>query len=300
MHVNGAIYAIAYIKNPNILTIRTVEINSDGSITTVPAKYIDELEIESDSTDDPNIIHISGDIYAVTYSRKNENYGELASFEIDSTGQISDNIIDILRFDDYKCADSNIIHHADDIYLIAYTSTVPHVGYVVSVEIQPDGNISDTVKTYFTYAQDQGYEPNMIHIDGNVYAIVFRGWSPHTGNLGTINPYKVDDPANGGIVKSGVFSVYSNSTRIFGTINGITLSNPISSEWMHIVLTYDGSEIKLYLNGVLVNSTLYSGALNTNSNDIRLGYIYRGYLDEIYIYENSLSDSEILDIYNKY
>jgi hypothetical protein len=69
---------------------------------------------------------------------------------------------------------------------------------------------------------------------------------------------------------------------------------------MHVVLTYDGMEIKLYLDGVLVNSTLKSGTLNTNSNDIRLGYLYHGYIDEVYIYENSLSNSEILDIYNKY
>lgn len=300
IHVNGDIFAIAYIKNPNQVTVRTVEILSDGTITSVPANYIDELIIENDGTDDPNIIHVIGSVYAVIYSVDNSNSGDIATFVIENNGMISNNIIDSFRFEENKCDDPNIIHHGDDVYLVAYTSNLPHVGYVISLHIQPDGNITDSISPYYIYSEDQGYEPQMIHIDGNVYAIVYRGWSPHTGHLGTINPYKLDDPINNGIVKSGVFSIYSNATRIFGTINDAILSNPISSGWMHVVLTYDGMEIKLYLDGVLANSTPKPGTLNTNSNDIRLGYLYHGYIDEVYIYENSLSNSEILDIYNKY
>ena len=298
IHVNGDIFAIAYIKNPNKVTIRTVAIQFDGTITTISANYIDELIVETDSTDDPNIIHVNGSVYAVTYSRHLENFGEIATFDIDNNGFISDTTIDAFRFEEYKCADSNIIHHGDDIYLVAYTSTTPHVGFVISLHIQADGNITETISPYYIYSEDQGYEPHIIRVNGNVYAIVYRGWSPHTGHLGTINPYESMDPSNSGVVKRGAYGIYANLTHAFGTINDQTISANISSGWNHIVLTYDGSFMRLYSNAVEIASQPYTGEINRNSNNLLFGSIFIGKIDEVAIYDGVLSPAEILTHYN--
>ena len=297
IHVNGDIFAIAYIKNPTRVTIRTVEINSDGLITTVPASYIDELIVENDGADDPNIIHVNGSIFAVSYSVKNSNYGDVSTFDIDNTGIISDTTIDQFRFEEEKCEDSNMIHHGGNVYLIAFTSTTPHTGYVKSLHIELDGNILESISPYYTYSEDQGYEPHIIRINGEVYAIVFRGWSPHTGHLGTINPYDAMDPSNSGIVKQGAYGIFANTTHAFGTINDQTISYNISGGWHHIALTYDGNFITLFANGSEIASQAYTEEINRNSNNLIFGSIFIGKIDEIAIYDRVLLKDEILNHY---
>jgi len=76
-------------------------------------------------------------------------------------------------------------------------------------------------------------------------------------------------------------------------------------QWVHIVCVFDGaSTAKLYVNGVLTKT-----AVNTNFGDIRtsnknfiLGqkgtnFLLNGALDEVRIYNKSLSDSEVKDLY---
>jgi len=303
IHVSGDIFAITYIKNPNQVTVRTVEILSDGTIVQTgvgPVRYHhDELIIENDGTDDPTIIHINGSVYAVTYSRHLENFGEVATFEIDNNGLISDNTIDTFRFEENKCADSNIIHHGDDIYLVAYTSTTPHVGYVISLHIQPDGNIKESISPAYIYAKDQGYEPHITRVNGNVYAIVYRGWSPHTGHLGTINPYEAMDPSDSGVVKRDAYGLHANLTHAFGTINDQTISANISSGWQHIALTYDGNFMTLFTNGSEIASQPYTEEINRNSNNLLFGSIFIGKIDEVAIYNRVLLKDEILNHYIK-
>jgi len=301
INVNNDIYAVAYISKTKDLVVNTFEILSTGEITN-----INSLTFDTNQCNDPDIIHISGDVFAISYAGDNKNKGNLITFEIDNSGIIS-GIIDSLIFDENKCEDPDIIQVLGegytDYYAIAYASSTPHVGQVITVVINPDGQINNEISYEFVYNEHHGFEPKIIPVFGDlgVYLVVYRGFSPHTGYISTtLTISSPTPPKDKGLFKDGVFSIFSNSTHIFGTINDVTISYPISLGWLHIVLTYDSEDIKLYLDGILVNSTSYSGTLNTNSNDIRIGYLYHGYIDEVYIYENSLSDLEILEIYNKY
>ncbi|MBK7393686.1 MAG: hypothetical protein IPI64_10365 [Chloracidobacterium sp.] len=73
--------------------------------------------------------------------------------------------------------------------------------------------------------------------------------------------------------------------------------------WYHGAVTYDGTTLKLYINGQLENSAPI--ALNTilESNGITIGYrvggsTWSGQIDEPAIYDRALSDTEIAAIYN--
>ena len=297
IHINGDVYAITYIKNNNEVSVRTVEILSDGTITSAPSYFIDELIIETDGTDDPTIIHVNGSIYAVAYSMDNSNLGNITTLEIDNNGLISDNKIDSFTFEEYKCEDPDLIYHEDDIFLLAYASTTPHVGYVISIHIDPDGNIEESVSPAYVYAADQGYEPHVIRIQGEVYAIVYRGWSPHTGHLGTINPYQASDPTNSGIIKRDAYGIHANLTHAFGIINDQILTANISSGWQHIALTYDGNFITLFANGLEIASQPYSEEINRNTNNLIFGSIFIGKIDEVAIYDRALPKDEILNHY---
>ncbi len=74
-----------------------------------------------------------------------------------------------------------------------------------------------------------------------------------------------------------------------------------ANNWYHFSATYNGSEMKVYLNSKLVNSSEYNGIINVNNNNIIIGAerpnvnTFWGILDEIRIYNYARSGDEILE-----
>lgn len=76
-------------------------------------------------------------------------------------------------------------------------------------------------------------------------------------------------------------------------------------QWMHIVMTWNGStELIVYKNGVqAATKTVTSRTITSNSNDVlfgrRLGYGYlEGNMDEVAFFNTALSATDITNIYN--
>ena len=73
-----------------------------------------------------------------------------------------------------------------------------------------------------------------------------------------------------------------------------------ANTWSHVAATYDGSTISLYINGEVVASTAYSGAICQNNHPIRIGGASDNYdelagqLDEVYIVSRALTAAEIV------
>ena len=103
----------------------------------------------------------------------------------------------------------------------------------------------------------------------------------------------------------GIFQILNNGVKV--QVNTLSLI-PINV-WSHISATYDGVDLKIYINGVLnrtINSAMGIGIPSTYAMYIgRMGYIggggnyvYKGYIDISRIYNRSLSSSELLQNYN--
>ncbi len=82
----------------------------------------------------------------------------------------------------------------------------------------------------------------------------------------------------------------------------------VVNEWYHVVATYNGSQVRLYLNGALDNTPASrTGTISTNSLDLIVGsgwsgtiansFPFDGLIDEVAIYNRSLSAQEIQDRY---
>jgi concanavalin A-like lectin/glucanase superfamily protein len=76
-------------------------------------------------------------------------------------------------------------------------------------------------------------------------------------------------------------------------------TKPALNTWTHVAATYDGTTIRLYLNGVQNATRAQTGALVASTQPLRLGgdaiwsEWFQGTLDEIRVYNRALSASEI-------
>jgi hypothetical protein len=115
-------------------------------------------------------------------------------------------------------------------------------------------------------------------------------------NFGARNGYELSLANNGRIS----FQINHNSSRVISQAsypsNGRT--------WMHIAATYDGSTLKIFIDGVENSSSNLSSSPLIGTNDLPLmigaeqggGNSFMGALDDIMIYNSALSSSQIREI----
>jgi hypothetical protein len=98
----------------------------------------------------------------------------------------------------------------------------------------------------------------------------------------------------------------SNGVEWALTVNGSYKQcgggNVTSPEWHMLAGTYNGSEMKLYIDGILTKTTAASGKISLNSNKLYIGraaagfesgYFFDGTIDDVRIYNRALSADEI-------
>lgn len=111
--------------------------------------------------------------------------------------------------------------------------------------------------------------------------------------------YVLGDTNGGGQIR---FGIYDGS--VYRQTNGFT---PTRNAWTHIVGTYNGSNFKLYKDGVLIEtSALYTAGLGSTINTAgtligRRGSTanhFNGSLATVRIYDKALTDAQILQNYN--
>ncbi len=134
---------------------------------------IDTLEFDTAYGNMPDIIHISGDIYAIAY-RGNGNDGFLKTVEIASDGDITNSVVDSLEFDTSYGIYADILHVSGNIYVIAYQGN-GNDGFLKTVEITTDGEITNSVIDTLEFDNRNGREPVITHVASNIYAIAYRG-----------------------------------------------------------------------------------------------------------------------------
>ncbi len=101
----------------------------------------------------------------------------------------------------------------------------------------------------------------------------------------------------------------ANNNQITFGINGecgLTSQTTITTgEWYHLVGTYDGTALRLYVNGDLDQTLAETDSINTNSTDLIVGgyysssYLTQGTIDDLRIYPFALSESQVKTVMNQ-
>jgi hypothetical protein len=87
-------------------------------------------------------------------------------------------------------------------------------------------------------------------------------------------------------------------------VNVVDTSTHLLNTWYYVVGSYDGSAMRIYVNGVLKNTRSQAGTLGTNSETAKIGtyqgtnYNLTGRIANVSIYNKTLSSTEILQNYN--
>jgi hypothetical protein len=99
----------------------------------------------------------------------------------------------------------------------------------------------------------------------------------------------------------GVKNYHRGSDDVLGDI--------VTAKWYHIVMTFDGTTMKCYINGLL--SGQYNYTYNTNVTDYPLyvGYLatqsdmtfdQNGYIANLSVYDRALTEEEIQQLYQEF
>jgi hypothetical protein len=169
--ING-IYAIVYTRpgSGNQLYAKTVQIFDDGRINKIT---VGTRVLDTNISASPDIIKIDLDTYAVVYSITAANTGVLISLDISFAGVISP-ITKKLLFADIMI-EPKIIKIVDSFnnYVIVY-NCIGDDGGLRTVKITDTGILSD-ISYHIWYDDDDGGNPEIVHIHDDVYAIVYAG-----------------------------------------------------------------------------------------------------------------------------
>ncbi len=121
-------------------------------------------------------------MYAIAY-RGASNDGFLKTVSIAANGDIGNSAIDTLEYDTANGHEPSITGVSGNIYAIAYRSSNNN-GRLKTVSIAANGDIGNSIIDTYTF-DSYGYEPRIINISEDIYAIAYRGPS-NSGNLKTI------------------------------------------------------------------------------------------------------------------
>ena len=83
-----------------------------------------------------------------------------------------------------------------------------------------------------------------------------------------------------------------------------TLGRLPANQWLHLVGTYDGVNMILYVNGTQNNKVAAEGPLPTNTQPVYIGdafwasYMNSGMIDDVRIYSRAITSNEVVRLYN--
>jgi Concanavalin A-like lectin/glucanases superfamily/Chitobiase/beta-hexosaminidase C-terminal domain/IPT/TIG domain/Fibronectin type III domain len=99
--------------------------------------------------------------------------------------------------------------------------------------------------------------------------------------------------SNGNKPGTGVLLTSSAEPVVYGS------AQLAGSTWTHLAMTYDGTTLKIYVNGTLVSSATQSGTITTSTDALQIGgdttygQYFKGVIDEVRVYNIALTQAQI-------
>jgi len=215
--------------------------------------------------------------------------------------------------------------------LVLYLDAANSASYSGSGNTWYDLSGNSNKATFVDSPSFQSAPQSFFNFDGsNDYMTIVRSssMSPTSGltqevwfNFSTIPNAAIFIGLQYGSSFNNTYALWKDSSLLYGGVNtsgsfsaiGIGISNISGNKWHNFVHTYDGSAQRLYLDGVLLNSSNITGSIQYDANNTRVligaddngggyntgaGYFHSGKINQIKIYNRALTSEEITRNYN--
>jgi hypothetical protein len=170
IQVSGSTFTIAYCGPSSDGFLKSVSIAANGDIGN---SVIDTLEYNTGNGNYPNIILVSGSIFAIAYQGSGSD-GYITTVQIAASGDIINSVIDNLDFDTSTCSYPDIINISGTTYAVAYQGNGSN-GFIKTMTISAAGVISNSAISSFEFDTNDGREPRILYITADTYALAYRG-----------------------------------------------------------------------------------------------------------------------------
>lgn len=152
---------------------------------------------------------------------------------------------------------------------------------------------------------------NNLGIDGG--AITLSLWVKNLSEIGANQFAYVGQQSDNTDVYYGIWYQYNSGTRrllyrrIKQNVGAQDINYNITmgtTNWYHLCLTYDNTNLKGYINNSLINTVAASGnGSGTNTNlltisDVNAAYAASSLIDEVIVWNTALTASEVAQVYN--
>jgi len=142
----------------------------------------------------------------------------------------------------------------------------------------------------------------------NLSSFTISCWIYRTAYAGATSPAYV----NKGYPNSGWFALQEDGTgnvyfSVKGAVTQVSSAHSnlalLNNAWHFIVATYDGATIKLYINGVLANTTTAAVGTLTNNAPLEISHVagagdmFTGSMADVRLYTNALTSTQITNLY---
>ena len=114
---------------------------------------------------------------------------------------------------------------------------------------------------------------------------------------------ELTDPFNSYVIGIGSGGTYtfciSNATA--SSQSCVSSISTVAAVWTHVAGTYDGANLKIFVNGSLELSLAKTGTIGYSSSSLRIGCLllgsqcFNGIIDEVKIYKRAFTDNEIFN-----
>jgi uncharacterized membrane protein len=279
---------------------------------------------ETRTAGDAVALYVDGVLQAPTWNpstaSNTDGFGEspIYLFSQDGTSQFSSGAVRDLRIYDTALSAESV----QQLYAEEQESAVPSSGLVASYAFDEgsgptvtDGSGNGNTGTIANgaWTEDGKYGKALVFNGTNSLITVPDSPSLHLKDSMTLEAWVSPSVVNGlwrdVLDKGSDYSLEGTSAGQGAPAVGAMLASsralsygtaPLpANTWSHLAVTYDGSLLRTYVNGVLVSSRVSQGEIASSSNPLQIGgdrifgRYFEGKIDEIRIYDIALTQAQI-------
>jgi hypothetical protein len=188
----------------------------------------------------------------------------------------------------------------------SYNGTASNVDFNVVGKYGFAGKFNGT--NSYLYAANSVQQPTK-NFSASVW--VYLNANPSSGYGIVGNFQSGSSPQNGWVIARASgdtkFSFWADGTANSNGGKAVGTTVIQTGVWYHVVGTYDGTNVKIYVNGSLENSVAYSTTPGTTNQPLVIGRWYGNYddyytdgkIDQIRIFNKAISADEVTKLYNE-